>query len=171
MEHEVWKPITGYEHYQVSSLGRVRSPKKILKVQTLNNGYKCVRIYYNSKDAVFKAVHILVCEEFNGPKPFEGAQVLHRDDNKDNNTPGNVYWGTQKQNLQDQYNNGKIANAKLNWDKVREMRRLRKLGVTHRELVVQFEVSSAVVSNVCNNKAWIEPDPHPTIKASLSVGV
>jgi hypothetical protein len=44
-------------------------------------------------------VHRLVCLAFNGPPPFEGALVLHIDENGLNNRPGNLMWGTQKENM------------------------------------------------------------------------
>ena len=46
-----------------------------------------------------RKVHQLVCEAFHGPCPFEGAVVLHRDENPHNNRPDNLRWGTQKENL------------------------------------------------------------------------
>lgn len=44
-------------------------------------------------------VHRLVCEAFNGPAPFDGAIVMHADENAANNRPSNLVWGTQKENL------------------------------------------------------------------------
>lgn len=41
----------------------------------------------------------LVCEAFNGPYPFARAVVMHLDENSRNNKPGNLQWGTQKENL------------------------------------------------------------------------
>lgn len=41
----------------------------------------------------------LVCEAFNGPRPFETAVCLHRDEDFKNNKPRNLKWGTQKENL------------------------------------------------------------------------
>ena len=41
----------------------------------------------------------LVCEAFNGPKPFAGAVVMHTDENAANNRAENLKWGTQKENL------------------------------------------------------------------------
>jgi hypothetical protein len=43
-------------------------------------------------------VHRLVCEAFNGPAPDEYV-CMHLDENSRNNQPGNLAWGTQKQNL------------------------------------------------------------------------
>lgn len=44
-------------------------------------------------------VHRAVCEAFHGPAPFEGAVVIHLDENALNNRPENLKWGTQKENL------------------------------------------------------------------------
>ncbi len=41
----------------------------------------------------------LVCEAFNGPPPFDGAVCMHLDENAQNNSPTNLQWGTQKENL------------------------------------------------------------------------
>jgi hypothetical protein len=41
----------------------------------------------------------LVAEAFHGPPPFEGAVVMHEDENTANNRAGNLKWGTQKDNL------------------------------------------------------------------------
>lgn len=44
-------------------------------------------------------VHRAVCEAFHGPKPFEGAVVIHIDEDGTNNRADNLKWGTQKENL------------------------------------------------------------------------
>lgn len=44
-------------------------------------------------------VHRLVCEAFHGAAPFDGAVVMHVDENSANNRPENLKWGTQKENL------------------------------------------------------------------------
>lgn len=44
-------------------------------------------------------VHRLVCEAFHGPAPFEGAVVMHLDEDNQNNRADNLKWGTQKENL------------------------------------------------------------------------
>ena len=41
----------------------------------------------------------LICEAFNGPKPFLKAVVMHVDENAANNRASNLRWGTQKENL------------------------------------------------------------------------
>ena len=41
----------------------------------------------------------LVAEAFHGQPPFEGAVVMHLDENAANNRASNLAWGTQKENL------------------------------------------------------------------------
>jgi len=41
----------------------------------------------------------LVAEAFHGPAPFDGAVVMHLDENATNNRASNIKWGTQKENL------------------------------------------------------------------------
>jgi len=44
-------------------------------------------------------IHKLVAEAFHGPAPFNGAVVMHIDENAANNRANNLKWGTQKENL------------------------------------------------------------------------
>ena len=57
------------------------------------------------------AVHRALCEAFHGPPPFPGAKARHLDDDKLNNTPDNVQWGTQSENMLDAVRNGSNQNA------------------------------------------------------------
>lgn len=105
---EEWRVSPALPEYEVSSWGRVR---RVPYEAPLPNGG--VRIYggkphYGAdsgprKIVVFRRksfkVHRLVCAAFNGPPPFPRAVVMHDDEDFRNNRPGNLVWGTQKQNL------------------------------------------------------------------------
>ena len=41
----------------------------------------------------------LICEAFHGPAPAGKPVCMHLDENSQNNRPGNLAWGTQKENL------------------------------------------------------------------------
>ena len=102
--NEVWLPVHGLEdQYLVSNVGRVqcRQTGNIHRSQLLANKYVAVKM--NQR---IRKVHHLVAEAFIGPRP-EGLLCLHRDDDKFNNTPENLYWGTQSQNLKDCIRNGR----------------------------------------------------------------
>lgn len=107
---EVWKLVPSAPWFLVSSEGRIMvAPYE----GEMPHGGK--RQYggqphfgvWNKQDARFIVIHKgktykvaqLVCEAFNGPKPFAKAVCMHLDENSANNRPGNLQWGTQKQNL------------------------------------------------------------------------
>jgi len=108
---EKWLPVVNYEDsYEVSDFGRVRSKdrvrcnrfgtcvrrSRVLKPRLVGpprRHYLAVRLYRDSQPQQ-RLVHHLVLEAFVGLKP-EGMMGLHRDDNQFNNSPQNLYWGTQ----------------------------------------------------------------------------
>ena len=100
---ELWRPVYGLEsEYLVSNVGRVQCLQtgNMHKLCLLDNRYVAVKM--NGK---MRKVHHLVAEAFICPRP-DGMLCLHKDDDKFNNTPENLYWGTQSQNQQDSLRNG-----------------------------------------------------------------
>lgn len=116
MEQEIWKPVPSREGISASSFGRVRLPERCAAMP--NGGIrryntrpsygvktKACRMtrheYYVLFSKFFGSmkVHRLVCEAFHGPPPFPRAVVIHLDENALNNSPENLKWGTQKENL------------------------------------------------------------------------
>lgn len=93
MKIEYWKPIPGYEEYEVSNLGRVRSLKfgkmKILKQYEVN-GYLRVSLYKDRKQKWF-FVHRLVAMAFI-PNTDKLPMINHKDECKTNNIPENLEW-------------------------------------------------------------------------------
>lgn len=102
---ENWRQIPGFEAYEVSDLGRVKSLLKskmtpanhILKTRIVGAGYLGVSLYHNG-NKWDRYVHRLVASAFLGDQPI-GCQVNHRDGNKAHNTPENLEWCTAKQNI------------------------------------------------------------------------
>ncbi len=89
MEIEIWKNIEGYDDYQVSSFGRVKSLKwnkeKILKQTSDGLGYVKVDICKNKKIKTFR-VHQLVTIAFLNHKPNGMTTVVnHINFNKQDN--------------------------------------------------------------------------------------
>lgn len=98
---EEWKDIEGYPDYMVSNLGRVKSLKfgkgKILKPQTLNNGYLIIGLSQNGKRTPF-LIHRLVAEAFI-PNLDNKHCIDHINTIRTDNRVENLRWCTQKENL------------------------------------------------------------------------
>jgi hypothetical protein len=56
-------------------------------------------------------IHVLVAEAFLEPKPDWATMVCHDDGDHDNNTPSNLYWGTQLTNMADVNRHGRQFQA------------------------------------------------------------
>lgn len=162
---EEWRPVVGYEgHYEVSSLGNVATLKwkerRLLKLQTDDYGYKHVVLSMGGKVRTTKVASI-VAEAFNGPKP-EGLVVRHYDDDKTNNTPGNLIYGTQQENIDDRGRNGhtvpptgeRNGMAKLNEVKVRQIDVLLIMGDHPTEIAKMFHVAPRTIRDIANGKSW-----------------
>ena len=106
--NEIWKDIEGYQGYQVSNLGRLRSVNrtilaggkarqyrgKILKPRITPRGY--LQVCFSEHPNLY--VHRAVAKAF-VPGYFEGAQVNHIDENRQNNIFDNLEWVTAKENI------------------------------------------------------------------------
>lgn len=98
---EIWKDIPGFDGYQVSNFGRVKSLPRaghhkkeiIMREFMINSGYKSVTI--NKKN---KTIHRLVAEIF-VKNPYNKEQVNHINGDKMDNRASNLEWVTQKENI------------------------------------------------------------------------
>jgi hypothetical protein len=102
---EIWKDIEGYNGYQVSNYGRVRSLKfnkeKLLSLNVANTGYRMVGLH-GEKYKRF-TVHSLVAIAFLGHKP-NGYKIVvdHIDNNPLNNNVENLQLITNRENISKQ---------------------------------------------------------------------
>ena len=108
---ERWENIKGFENYQVSSYGRVKGKKGILKPILNVYGYYQVMLYKNKK-AYSKRIHRLVLEAFEPEHEPQKNQVNHIDLNKTNNNINNLEWITSKDNCIHVHKNKKILYSK-----------------------------------------------------------
>lgn len=98
---ETWKRINGYEEYEISNLGRVKSFKrdrkgKIMKPK-FSGEYLAVTLCADGQQER-KTIHRLVAEHFI-PNPKNKPQVNHIDGNKLNNKACNLEWVDNSENL------------------------------------------------------------------------
>ena len=79
-----YSSVPTYGCDDTSATRRSDSPmRKIVRIDRLKRTFK---------------VHQLICEAFHGPKPTPEHIVLHLDEDPSNNVPGNLRWGTRKEN-------------------------------------------------------------------------
>lgn len=107
-----WRPVVGFEKYEVSNDGRVRSlyyGGKELKPYTQPYGHQEVKLRKDKKTHA-TTVGVLVASAFIGPRP-EGLMVCHNDGDPTNNSVENLRWDTQASNIRDSVRHGTHPNA------------------------------------------------------------
>lgn len=106
---EIWRPVVGFEgRYWISDYGRIWSGLRggrILTTSLNNCGYPQATLMAPDRTRHQKLIHWLVSEAFRGPTP-EGLIIRHLDDDKSNNTLGNLTFGTFSDNNADAIRNG-----------------------------------------------------------------
>jgi HNH endonuclease len=184
---EIWYPIPGYPYLEISNRYRVRSwhvqgsrsgrraDKPRLRavqggLQQRGRQYLHVRVEEKSRNRIeIVYLHHVVAHLVYGPCP-DGLQVLHRDDNKHNLNPSNLYYGTSQDNADDRIKNGRTreargatnSNAILTDQAVREIRaawdsRLKKYGERLRlagELAERYGVSPKTIQGIGERRRW-----------------
>ena len=113
---EVWKDIPGFENYQISNYGNVKSlnygrtgKTKLLKPTISGKGYLQVRLSKFGKPNAL-LVHRLVAIAFI-PNPDNLPHINHKDENKLNNNPNNLEWCDNSYNNNYGTRNKRIAKA------------------------------------------------------------
>jgi len=164
-EQEIWKPIPGFEGYEVSDLGGVRSffkrggigywqimpeVQRVLAEGTKPNGYKFVLLHRDGKP-YNRYVHSLVALAFIGTRP-RGLCVCHNNSDITNNSANNLRYDTQKENMQDAVKAGSFKSQSYldGWKSRRiitdeiilDIQRLYSEGVSPQEIARQKGVSS-----------------------------
>lgn len=122
LENEIWKTIEGFEDYQVSNFGRVKSFKcgkeKILKPQIDGRGYYIVTLFKNYSN--IKNIHKLVAIHFLNHKPCGFKLVVnHKDFNRLNNNVDNLEIVTQRENANQKHIKSSSQYTGVSWHKIK----------------------------------------------------
>lgn len=166
---EIWKTVFGYNGYEVSNLGRIknilntrgilRNTPYILKLYKNSGGHFYIDLYkkYNRRRV---GVSILVLETFFiGPKQ-QKVECAHLNGNEIDNNYINLKWTTHKENEGHKRLHGTMRlgenryGAKLDDNKVIQIRSLYRQGWLQKDLAIKFEVSISIISRVINNVIW-----------------
>lgn len=139
---EIWKAVPGFETYEVSNHGNVRSNNYLGwgKIQSISlcddgHGYLQCNLWKDGKQHCVKA-HRLVAIAFI-PNPDGKKEVNHKDGNKHNNVPSNLEWATREENLMHEHTTGLGDSAKEG---------LLRANVARRKPVIAIHVASGTVT-------------------------
>lgn len=155
-----WKDIPGYPGYQATRTGRIRSSERVVVTKTgkrrylgfelkpgrASHGYLTVCL--GRRRTV--CVHYILAITFIGPPPFDGAEVRHKNDERQDNRIENLCWGSRSDNNRDKKWNRVPSNHKLTPEEVRQIKerfKEEKRG-TGAQAARDFNVSQAVVSKI-----------------------
>jgi hypothetical protein len=171
---EEWRKIAGFENYEVSNFGLVRSIKRFtgkggnyindklvyLKPSDDGSGYLQVILYNNKKPKSFK-VHKIVANSFI-PNIHNKPTVNHINGIKYDNSVQNLEWATRSENTKHKYiigiDNNKGENHpsnKLTELQVLEIRERFNSGETDRcKLSIEYGVSSGHIFSIVKRISW-----------------
>lgn len=120
---EIWKKIPGFENYEVSNKGNVKSLKfgkeRILKLNINSKGYLVLSLFKNGKRKHFE-VHQLVAIAFLNHKP-DGFKIVvdHINEKKTDNRLENLQLITNRENVLKSIDKNKTSSKYMgvSWDK------------------------------------------------------
>ena len=162
VEVEEWRPIIGFNDYEVSSFGRVRSKDmlvwngkrkylkrgRVLRAGLTKTGYLTV-----SLRGITRKVSILVADAFLGKKNPSDI-VNHIDGNKLNNNLGNLEYVSPSDNNRHALRTGlrKPVNGKLSYEDRVYIAFQHKMGRKYTSILKDkdFGVTKSAVQRVCN---------------------
>lgn len=159
---EIWKNIEGYEQYQVSNFGNVKTvaneatrKERLLKPLAHYKGYKRVGLCLNNK-AKFYFIHRLVATYFLENNDNKET-INHKDGNKENNHYLNLEWATYRENMNHAIDNKlsscgeRNGRAKLTYEQVEE---IKQSLLSQRKLAVIYEVCQTTIGKIKQGKGW-----------------
>ncbi|MGA3803708.1 NUMOD4 motif-containing HNH endonuclease [Ralstonia nicotianae] len=174
---EEWRAIQGFgDHYEVSSLGRVRVKDRTVIKPHSKTG-KLVHFHYKGRllspaprsrlgdmavnltadgKTTMQSVHRLVLTAFVGPCP-DGMECCHNNGNASDNRLENLRWDTHLANNGDRKLHGTYLlgedhkMAKLSEEQVTE---ILSLGLRYTEVVRRYGISKSQAFRICKGQAW-----------------
>ena len=162
-------PIPGFEGYEASNDGRVRSfwrrgrsgklgaSSHELAGNINRDGYRYVAVKPTGGGECPMFVHRLVLFAFVGPCP-DGMQALHGNGDPGDNRLPNLRWGTHAENEDDKERHGRRPRgarhgmAKLSDAAIADIRARRAVGETLVSIATVHGVTHSHVAQICLNK-------------------
>lgn len=165
IKDEVWRDIPGYNEYQISNYGRVKSlvkNKPQILAKSISQGKYKVNLYYKTGRCRNELVGRIVCSVFHR-MPEENEVIGYLDGNKLNDHAENVFWMTKSESVRNAKNRNRYAShgvlngmAKLSPEKVIQIRNYKSQGKTSAWIGAQFGVSRQVIDKAIKRATWKE---------------
>lgn len=163
LANELWKPISGYENYSISTYGRIKKQNMIMKTFEAKNGYIRVSLRNNNGQKMFTVSRLLL-ETFVGKAPTQKHHAAHENGIKKDNRLKNLSWKTPAENNADKEKHGtkikgvKHPDAKLTESDVLFIRKnYKRTGWNKsncRFLAEKFNITMANVLYILNRNSW-----------------
>jgi hypothetical protein len=166
MIEEIWKTIAGFDGYEVSNIGRVRSTERLVKTSNgirrfqgrilacvvSKRNYNCVTL--SSKDTQRKQLRVgrLVVDAFIR-KLMPGEEVNHIDFDSLNDVLQNLEIVSHDKNIKHSVLAGRMS-KKLTEQQVREIKKASLAGEKQTIICRSFGVTVSAVNYIANNKIW-----------------
>lgn len=155
---EQWRPVPGYERYEVSDLGRLRRSGALVDPYVSRRGYLKISVY-GPQGALDTSIHRLVLLAFVGPAPA-GTEGAHLNGNPSDCRLSNLQWVTHAENMSHKRLHGtellgeRNVRASLTASVVMELRRLIHEGMTFAEAARRHDLNERVVWFAVRGWTW-----------------
>ncbi len=177
---EIWKPISGYPKYEISTYGRIKSLYiEVERMHPLHGrmctyrykeritigstyGKKDKRLMFNlCRDGAHKGflVSRLVLTEFAG-SPQKGMVCCHNNGNPLDNRLDNLRWDTLKANAKDMAEHGtrrkgmQVHFVKLTDDDIYTIRSITPRRGLYKELAAYYNVHWETIRDIIKKRTW-----------------
>lgn len=174
MADEIWKPVVSFggffkNHYEVSSLGRVRRsnnvdatgrtrPQRPALKPAFTAGYARLTLCHKGvrKNAL---VHLLVLEAFVGQRP-DGMQACHFPNDSTDNSLANLRWDTTAANAHDRVKAGtahvgeKHGRSVLTEEAISKIKKRLAENESHSSIAKDFGVHKTTITAVNIGLTW-----------------
>lgn len=152
--------IKEFSKYTFNKDGSIIGPSgKTLSYHTCKKGYCRANLKNDAGKKRTYLVHRLIAFAFL-PNPERKPQINHKDGDKSNNSVANLEWCSNLENNQHASRHAlhkrgaERPNSKLCYEKVRELKGLRKAGWNFYQLGKRFGIAYQTAHKICNGKSY-----------------
>jgi len=173
MEKEIWKTIPGFNLYEASNMGYIKTfnwkntgREAIMKPALDGSGY--LRTMLKGDDGIIRTikVHRIIAQTFI-PNPENKETINHKNLIKTDNRDFNLEWATRSENLTHAYKQNARTNkgecnpcATLTDIQVLEIRKNYTFGKncrngeTKKDIAERYKTTFSVIKRITQNKTW-----------------